>query len=222
MPHAIRVGVTGHRLNKLDAHLLPELRARVRDALGLISAAARDCAEHVQCVPHLRVLSPLAEGADRMVAEAALELEYSLEAPLPFSQPEYERDFPETVHEFRKLIRRASTVVELGGDRSEENRSYEAVGRFVVEHCDVLIALWDGQQAAGRGGTAEIVRFAASANKPVWWIHVKNPATPTLISNLREFLHLGHAPSGHHAIDALARHLKRGGTTRKPREAARR
>ena len=45
--------------------------------------------------------------------------------------------------------------------------AYEQVGRYVVDHCDVLIAVWDGQQSHQRGGTAEVVRYALSENRPV-------------------------------------------------------
>lgn len=220
-PLAIRVGVTGHRLNKLEAQVLPELRARSRDALRIIAAAMKEFAaqdrvrevyehgDNALPVPHLRLLSPLAEGADRAVAEEALELEYALEAPLPFRQQEYERDFPDTISEFRKLITRAGAVLELDGDRTEEDRSYEAVGRFVVRNCDVLIAIWDGKGTDGRGGTGDIVRFAASTSIPIWWIDAKEPtAPPRFITNLREFQHIGRAQAGTNAENALARYLK--------------
>ena len=41
------------------------------------------------------------------------------------------------------------------------------VGQYVVDHCDVLIAVWDGQPARGRGGTAEIVQYAQEQNRPI-------------------------------------------------------
>ena len=41
----------------------------------------------------LRIVSALAEGADRMAARAALDLGETLEVVLPFAQKEYERDF---------------------------------------------------------------------------------------------------------------------------------
>jgi hypothetical protein len=45
--------------------------------------------------------------------------------------------------------------------------AYAAVGRYVVDHCDVLIAVWDGKPSASRGGTAEIVRYALQQDRPV-------------------------------------------------------
>ena len=46
-------------------------------------------------------------------------------------------------------------------DSSEtREKAYERVGRYVVDRCDVLIALWDGERSRGHGGTAEIVDYA--------------------------------------------------------------
>jgi hypothetical protein len=169
--------------------------------------------ENTPSVPHLRLLSPLAEGADRILAEEAIELDYSLEVPLPFPQREYERDFPDTLAEFHTFVARACAVVELDGDRREEERSYEAVGRFVVRNCDVLIAIWDGEKAGGRGGTGDMVRFAASSGVPVWWINAKCPAAPPrLITNRHEYQHAAQAHQtqfGTEPEEALAHCLER-------------
>ncbi len=220
-PLAIRVGVTGHRLNKLDARNVPELHARARDALRAIASVMRGIAagdrgrgayEHgaaMRLVPRLRCLSPLAEGADRIVAQEALELGYSLEAPLPFTQREYERDFPDTLAEFRSFLAQATAVLELDGYRGEAERSYEAVGRFVVRNCDVLIALWDGEKAA-RGGTGEIVRFAAGSGVPIWWINAQRPTTPPrLIMNWGEYRRTAQTPAAIQVEAILADFLER-------------
>jgi hypothetical protein len=103
-PLAIRIGITGHLLKKLDSRQLPELSVRSHDALHTIATAIRELATQARVrnlyelganglpVLRLRLLSPLAEGADRIVAEQALALGYHLEAPLPFAQGAYEED----------------------------------------------------------------------------------------------------------------------------------
>jgi len=60
--------------------------------------------------------------------------------------------------EFHNLLAKASTVFQIEGSRAREDESYERVGRMVVEQSDVLIAIWDGEPAAGRGGTTQIVK----------------------------------------------------------------
>ena len=42
--------------------------------------------------------------------------------------------------------------------------AYEQAGRYIVEHSDVLLAVWDGLPARGRGGTAEIVAWARDSD----------------------------------------------------------
>ena len=52
--------------------------------------------------PDLRLVSALAEGADRIAAKAALEAGWTLEVVLPFATEEYEQDFdsPESKEAF--------------------------------------------------------------------------------------------------------------------------
>jgi hypothetical protein len=45
----------------------------------------------------------------------------------------------------------------------------------MLDRIDVLLALWDGKPARGRGGTAEIVRRAHDLGLPVVWISTVAP-----------------------------------------------
>jgi len=141
-------------------------------------------------IPSLRLVSPLARGADRLPARAALALGYTLHVPMPFPQAEYEKDFdtPEDLAEFRALLAHArEDWLALDGERGPEtNRSYETVGRYVVRRSDVLIAIWDGGPGGGRGGTAEIVRYAAHAGVPVWWLHATEKRAPIWIADIQD------------------------------------
>ena len=67
----------------------------------------------------LRVISPLAEGADRLVAKEAIALGFELQCPLPFTREEYQRDFEsaQSRQEFCALIALATAVLELDGSR---------------------------------------------------------------------------------------------------------
>ena len=117
------------------------------------------------------LLSPLAEGADRIVARAALGLGIHLVVPLPMPQDEYERDFPDSVNEFHDFLSHAHDVFELpmavGNSRSniaqQERRDlqYKAVGQYIARHCEELIALWDGHGRDDEAGcgTAAVVRY---------------------------------------------------------------
>jgi hypothetical protein len=161
----VRVGIVGHRNNRLRPEDIPALVRNVEETLDRV---AQMCASRAT----LSVTSALAEGADRLGAEAALEAGYRLECPLPFPRQEYENDFDtdESRREFRKLLCAAHTVWELPGTRGSAPEAYAAVGNALLAHSDLLIAIWDGEEAHGRGGTAEVVH-AAAVRMPVVWIH---------------------------------------------------
>lgn len=192
LPAAFRVGVTGIR--KIDPEIDDRVRAETALVLALISEEVRKAAQTADSAAvyvkqadgsaacRLRLVSPLAEGSDRLVAEEALKAGYALYAPLPFSQSEYEKDFPESIEGFRTLLS-AAEVLELDGTREFANESYREVGRFVARNCDLLVAVWDGATERGPGGTAEIVRFAASLGVPVWWIDASGRSLPQFIDS---------------------------------------
>lgn len=154
------VAVTGHR--DLLAQEIPALRARVRDCLQ------RLCSDHPGRV--VSVMSSLAEGADCLVAEVALELGLSLTVVLPMPRAMYERDFDTdaSLRQFASLCAAATDVFELPiaagqGDDAGAGQwpsvQYAAAGVFLCAHCHVLIALWDGKDNNQLGGTGQVVRF---------------------------------------------------------------
>src|SRR3954468_23899818 len=143
-------GISGHR--DLVASNLPELRRQLDTVLGSFCAA----------YPGYRfeLLSPLAEGADRLAAEVALARGITLRVPMPMLQTEYERDFPdrESLEEFRRLLKaaQASWVVQkekASGGATLRDRQYAAVGDYIARASHVLILLWDGEQNDKVGGT---------------------------------------------------------------------
>ena len=119
------------------------------------------------------VLSPLAEGADRLVAKEILNQEEShLEVVLPFEADVYAQDFKsaDSREQFYEFLSKARKVVTLPNGEGRED-AYAKAGRYVVDNCDVLIALWDGNKSAGRGGTAEIVQYARTSRCPLFWVN---------------------------------------------------
>lgn len=144
------VGVTGHR----HLHGVDDVRTRVSEALDRVAAP-------------VELLTSLAKGADRVVADAVAARGGSLVAVLPFPVDEYRRDFPDSAADFDRLLALASRTVVMPGDPADRPTAYEHAGRHVVDSSDVLLALWDGLPARGRGGTAEIIRYARSIGRRV-------------------------------------------------------
>ena len=117
-------------------------------------------------------MSPLAEGADQLVAEVALELGMPLTVPLPMPKRLYLQDFDVAgvARAVRPLCAAAIDVFELPltpgntaesdrGPRANRARQYAQVGVFMCAHCHVLLALWDGKDSDQLGGTSQVVRF---------------------------------------------------------------
>lgn len=172
MSTSLLVGVAGHRVLK---DISPVLRG-VEDALDRIQAAYPGRS--------LTALSCLAEGADRIVAEAVLRRPRAqLAAVIPFTESAYAQDFgpdgsASRVH-YHALIRRATGIVRLPDCRNRE-QGYQQGSEYVADNCDVLLAVWNGQTAQGSGGTGEVVERVVAQGKPVVIVRAGNRKLGTL------------------------------------------
>ncbi len=158
------VGVTGHR-RLVD---LERIKCGVDEALSKIQAA--------YLPDRVTLLSPLAEGADRLVVKQWLPRPtVRLVALLPLPVEDYMEDFSrlESRREFQVLLKQAEEVITLP-PCADRNEAYLNAGRYLVEHCDVLLAIWNGRAARGVGGTGEIVQLARERGTPLAWVFASN------------------------------------------------
>jgi hypothetical protein len=140
-------GVSGHRDTLEDDS--PELQKQIRTVFDRFRLAHPKAS--------FELLSPLADGADRIAAKTALRAGLRLVVPLPMAQAEYERDFTtaESLHEFRRLLATAASVFEVSSDNAPTRTDkYAAVGDYIARRSNVLILLWDGKDNSKVGGTA--------------------------------------------------------------------
>jgi hypothetical protein len=194
IPFRIKIGVTGHR-QVVDQEKIEDKIRQNLDSIkdGTSEFFDKDSKKIIDSSPHtpiaFSILTPLAEGADRLVAREVLKFPDSrIEVVLPLVKEDYLEDFesPESRQEFEGLLGRARRPISLrkhrlreefpSGDLAETRRqAYEDVGRYVVDHCDVLMAIWDEEPSRGKGGTAEIVDYARSKKRPVIIISPTSP-----------------------------------------------
>jgi hypothetical protein len=167
IPFVLNVGITGHRAEGFGAENLGALGGRIADNLRLIEEAGRRIlADSRDCFaaddPRFRLISPLADGADQAAAEAALEVGWELQAILPFDRTRYRASLSSesTRAKFDRLVEAASAVLELPGDGDGEVDDYVMAGRATISHSDILMAVWDGRPARGRGGTGDVAAQA--------------------------------------------------------------
>jgi hypothetical protein len=172
------VGVTGHREHKLDGADVTAVTATIARTLAQMQEALRAVSKHHHAAftnepAQLRMVSALADGADTIVAKAALAAGWRVDGCLPFSREQYANDFSAGAHhdDFVALLARIASTFELPGNHNEATAAYEAVGRLVLEQCDVLLAIWDGDTNRGRGGTSRVVADAVARHIPVIHIH---------------------------------------------------
>ncbi len=177
-PVIFRVGVTGHRPNRLDPDT-SALAERLRSILEQIQTDVLACAStHNATAPvQLRLLSSLAEGVDRLAATCALDLGYRLQTPLPLPRNEYAHDFAgaDSLAEFDALLARSERVFELEASPLHRDFTYRAAGHIVLRQCDLLLAVWDGEPSRGVGGTSELIDAAEEIGRPVLYVDAAAP-----------------------------------------------
>lgn len=146
-----RIGVTGHR------SIPPAAHAHVYEGLR---EALRGAGEP------LEALSSLAVGADQLFAGLALARGARLTAVIP--SDDYEKCFEREADltRYRMLRSLAGREVRLDFPHSTDE-AYYAAGTWIADHCDLLVAVWDGLSARGLGGTGDIVAYARTLGRPV-------------------------------------------------------
>jgi len=178
-PIVLNVGITGHRAAALTAPVLRALNPAVDRVFRKLRKAAlkiqrSDKAFCSDTPPQLRLHTGLASGADQIAAKWARSRGYSVRAVLPFEPDEYRRDFEfsEQLADFDKALDAADEIVVLPGERADAEGAYVLVGKHLIEASDVMLAIWDGQEGRGPGGTAHVVELALQNSVPVIHIHI--------------------------------------------------
>lgn len=194
---AFRVGVVGHRWDRLPRSQAGAVRAALAGVLARVRTAVASHhpggAYDPSRPPLLRLVTALAEGADRLGAAAALEDQdtpgqapWQLDVVLPFAETAYRATFsdPDDAAEFDRLSARAAATLVMDGvpGRFDE---FVAGGRAVVDHCDLLLAVWDQAPARGAGGTANQVAYAIREEVPVVVVDPASPEVPWLYDPAR-------------------------------------
>jgi hypothetical protein len=181
------IGVSGHR--DLLPEEIPGIEASVRALFDDLAQRFPD--------RKLQVMSPLAEGADRIVALVAEDLGLELSVPLPMPENLYSQDFDSSASwaEFGRLLRYASeerilplapgnSYAAIGNHGVERNRQYAEVGAWIAAHCDILIAVWDGKTLDNLGGTGQIVQFRREGKMPGYVPHTSGRPASNIVFHI--------------------------------------
>lgn len=145
------VAFTGHRPEKLGGYgpsaIQEDVRRRIRAALAHLKPA--------------HAISGMALGVDQWAAEECDAVGIPWTAAVPFIGQE-SRWTREAQRHYRDLLGWATrtVIVSPGGYQREK---MQIRNRWMVNNCDVLIAVWDGSD----GGTANCYRYAKSVGRRV-------------------------------------------------------
>lgn len=139
----MRYAVTGHRPVKLGGYAPEAQDILYRFAVRVLSEYDPD-----------EVISGMALGWDTAIARAAIYLAVPLVAAVPFVGQE-EAWPAASQRTYNELLSRAEHVeVITSGGYSPQ--AMQLRNEWMVDHCDILLALWDGSA----GGTGNCVRYA--------------------------------------------------------------
>jgi hypothetical protein len=153
------IGVTGHRDLKED---MIDIYANIVSQKLLLLKNKHE---------KILILSALADGADRLVVREGIKLNIEFIAILPMYKNLYKKDFNEISEiEFDTLLSKAKDVISLdilkdntfSGIKNygiQRDKQYEAAGRKICEHSDILLSLWDGIDNNLTGGTSETIKY---------------------------------------------------------------
>lgn len=145
------IGVTGHQ--DIPSEALSFIRKGIADVLNRSGKQTKG-------------ISSLAAGADQLFAETLLKSGGQLHAVIPCHG--YEKTFSEQTNLdcFIDLLNKADIIETLDNPSPSEEAFLEA-GHRMVDLSDLLIAVWDGKIAKGKGGTADIVDYAREHGREV-------------------------------------------------------
>lgn len=153
------IGVTGHR------DTLPSDEIELKKHVTEVLVEVKGKFSSLPC----RVFTGLAEGADTLVTEVALDLGVPVCAVLPMPRDEYVKDFEGAardrflalleddrllVHELPIVAQNASA--DLSSDEARVAQ-YEALMDFLVRRSNIMLALWDGKVLDSKGGTSDVI-----------------------------------------------------------------
>jgi hypothetical protein len=213
MSGTFTVGATGHR--ELHVGGTSQLRRRV-------DAFLADVARHLPDT-ELRIMTGMADGADLLVARAALQAGWKIDAVLPLPLERHLEDFDaHAAAELRAVLAApAVTCTVLPAPSGSSVAAKHGAGRAVfyanltqalIERTQLLLAVWDGKASSRPGGTADTVRrYLEVGSRFVYWIPTQRSDAVDTASRRPTYLTgVGHASHEHgeampHALEQQLR-----------------
>ncbi|MGB8346401.1 MAG: hypothetical protein WCD86_16065 [Ktedonobacteraceae bacterium] len=155
---AFHIGVSGHRElgdKATRAFISEQIRALL--------------VQYQRQKQELALYSPLAVGADQLFVQTALELGIPVEAVLPCAAYETLYAQGNERETYQRLLHSCQHIHRLPFQDCSDD-AYLAAGEWIVDHSDLVMLVWNGRAAKGRGGTADVAGYAWRAHRPFIYI----------------------------------------------------
>ncbi len=120
----------------------------------------------------LSVYSALALGADQLFINIALGLGIPVEAVVPCARYEEIFTSSEECEEYYHLLSVCKQVHRLPVQECSDD-AFLTAGQWIVDHSNLVILVWNGYPAAGRGGTADTASYARFVGCPFIHVHTR-------------------------------------------------
>jgi len=119
-----------------------------------------------------RIISGLAQGWDNCLAHAAIEVEIPLLAAMPFKG--MEKNWPKAAQKDYEYILTNAEKIVLVSEGGYSNHKFFLRDKYMVDNCDLLLALYSGISKSGTGITIEYAKTQNKVIKNYWedWINV--------------------------------------------------
>lgn len=144
----MRVAITGHRPERIKGKE-QEIRNWIAQQLGELAAnnGTLDC------------YSGMATGTDQIFGFAALAGDHRLHCVYPFHGKENAMS--------KHLATQANSVVYIFKDY--DRKAYISRDKYLVDNCDILLAVWDGIE---QGGTWQTIKYAQAQGKDIIYMMI--------------------------------------------------
>jgi len=175
MEKELRIAITGYRPTKLPAGYGYDLTNK---AYRELADAIYDTVKFAACrsgMSHLVCISGMALGTDQLFVHVARRLKKAVDIDnvhIIAAIPCYGQELKWPVRsreEYHKVLALCDETVHVTQGRFTPS-CMEQRNRWMVDRCDVLIAVYDGQP----GGTANCIRYAREQGKTIYFIDPKN------------------------------------------------
>lgn len=155
-----KIGIIGHRdLGEIENQFYPQLCCH-----QLLTNFKKKYTNVI-------ALSAISVGADSMFAQTAVSLDIRLESIIPFEQ--FSSDFQDELDYERYRFLRSQSNYDFSANFSERsNQAYRKSMEWLVFKANTIVAIWDGVEIGGIGGTWEAVSLTMKIRKKL--IHIDN------------------------------------------------